>query len=107
MAHRSALQAHVATAVHPHHPLQMTLTHCLHLGLFQRQVEQMYNKLLDESDRFREDMGDITDNVSLETALETAWDDLESKTGEDWGVTAQALHTPRMPHSPERSGYLG
>ena len=45
------------------------------------QVEQMYNKLLDESDRFREDMGDITDNVSLETALETAWDELESKTG--------------------------
>lgn len=45
------------------------------------QVEQMYNKLLDESDRFREDMGDITDNVSLETALETAWDKLEAKTG--------------------------
>jgi hypothetical protein len=41
----------------------------------------MYNELLDESDRFREDMGDITDNVSLETALETAWDELESKTG--------------------------
>ena len=50
------------------------------------QVEQMYNKLLDESDRFREDMGDITDNVSLETALETAWDELESKTGAGCGA---------------------
>jgi hypothetical protein len=46
----------------------------------------MYNKLLDESDRFREDMGDITDNVSLETALETAWDELESKTGAGCGA---------------------
>lgn len=45
------------------------------------QVEQMYNKLLDESDRFREDMGDITDNVSLATALETAWNELPAKTG--------------------------
>ena len=41
----------------------------------------MYNKLLDESDRFRDDMGEITDNVSLATALETAWDELPGKTG--------------------------
>lgn len=45
------------------------------------QVEGMYNKLLDLSDRFRDEMGDITDNVSLATALETAWEDLPSKTG--------------------------
>ena len=44
-------------------------------------MEGMYNKLLDLSDRFRDEMGDITDNVSLATALETAWEDLPSKTG--------------------------
>lgn len=45
------------------------------------QVEVMYNKLLDLSDRFRDEMGDISDNVSLSTALETAWQDLPSRTG--------------------------
>lgn len=47
-----------------------------------QQVEQMYNKLLDESDKFRDEMGEITDNVSLQTALEAAWDELPSKTGQ-------------------------
>lgn len=28
------------------------------------QVEQMYSKLVDESDRFRDEMGDINDNVA-------------------------------------------
>lgn len=42
----------------------------------------MYNRLLDESDRFRDEMGDITDNVSLATALETAWEELPGKAGE-------------------------
>lgn len=45
------------------------------------QVEGMYNKLLDLSDKFRDEMGDIADNVSLATALETAWEDLPSRTG--------------------------
>jgi hypothetical protein len=45
------------------------------------QVEVMYNMLLDLSDRFRDEMGDISDNVSLSTALETAWQDLPSRTG--------------------------
>ncbi|BDA49228.1 Lysine-specific histone demethylase 1 homolog 1 [Coccomyxa sp. Obi] len=34
-------------------------------------AEKEHNTLLDECDRFREDMGEITDNISLETALET------------------------------------
>lgn len=46
-----------------------------------RQVEVMYNKLLDLSDKFRDEMGEISDNVSLSTALETAWHDLPSRTG--------------------------
>ena len=29
--------------------------------------------LLDACERFREDMGEVTDNVSLATALETLW----------------------------------
>jgi hypothetical protein len=62
------------------------------------QVEQMCNKLLDESDRFREDMGDITENVSQETVLETAWDELESKTGAVCGAW-RALHSLCMSHS--------
>lgn len=37
------------------------------------QVEKEHNVLLDECDRFREDMGEITDNISLATALETIW----------------------------------
>lgn len=45
------------------------------------QVEVMYNKLLDLSDKFRDEMGEISDNVSLSTALETAWHDLPSRTG--------------------------
>ena len=35
------------------------------------QAEKEHNTLLDECDKFREDMGEITDNISLETALET------------------------------------
>ncbi len=41
----------------------------------------MYNKLLDESDRNRDDMGDVTDSVSLATALATAWADMPGRTG--------------------------
>jgi hypothetical protein len=37
------------------------------------QVEQLHNALLDGCERFREDMGEVTDNVSLATALETLW----------------------------------
>ena len=59
----------------------------------------MYNKLLDESDRFREDMGDITDNVSLETA----WDELESKTGALCGAQ-QKQHALRMLHCAGEGG---
>ena len=40
------------------------------------QVEQLYNGLLDRADQLREEMGDITDNVSLRTALETIWNDM-------------------------------
>ncbi|EIE24819.1 hypothetical protein COCSUDRAFT_36098 [Coccomyxa subellipsoidea C-169] len=36
-------------------------------------AEKEHNTLLDECDRFREDMGEITDNISLATALETIW----------------------------------
>lgn len=32
-----------------------------------------HNALLDACERFREDMGEVTDNVSLATALETLW----------------------------------
>ena len=45
------------------------------------QVELLYNKLLDEADRHRLDMGDVTDSVSLMTALECVWDDTSGKTG--------------------------
>ena len=51
------------------------------LIFFDEQVEQMYNHLLDEADRFRGDMGDVSEYVSLGTALMTAWDELPSKTG--------------------------
>ena len=37
------------------------------------QVEQVHNSLLDACERFREDMGEVADNVSLATALETLW----------------------------------
>ncbi len=37
------------------------------------QVEMTHNALLDACERFREDMGEVTDNVSLATALETLW----------------------------------
>ena len=40
------------------------------------QVEQLYNGLLDRADQLREEMGEITDNVSLRTALETIWNDM-------------------------------
>ncbi len=40
-------------------------------GLLITQAEKEHNTLLDECDKFREDMGEITDNISLETALET------------------------------------
>jgi hypothetical protein len=40
------------------------------------QVEEKHNKLLDESSRYREDMGEISDNISLGTALETLWEPL-------------------------------
>ena len=40
------------------------------------QVEQLYNGLLDRADQLREEMGDITDNVSLRTALESIWNDM-------------------------------
>ncbi|KAK9918934.1 hypothetical protein WJX75_008165 [Coccomyxa subellipsoidea] len=36
-------------------------------------AEKEHNTLLDLCDRFREDMGEITDNISLATALETIW----------------------------------
>lgn len=50
-------------------------------------MELLYNRLLDEADRHRLDMGDITDNVSLKSALECSWDDQEGKTGTHraWG----------------------
>ena len=44
-------------------------------------MEQLYNKLLDDADRFRLDMGDVTDNVSLQTALDCLWDDVDGKAG--------------------------
>ena len=37
------------------------------------QVEQQHNALLDACERFREDMGEVADNVSLAAALETLW----------------------------------
>jgi hypothetical protein len=37
------------------------------------QVEKEHNALLDASGRMRDDMGEVTDNVSLATALETLW----------------------------------
>ena len=37
------------------------------------QVEMTHNALLDACERFREDMGEVADNVSLATALETLW----------------------------------
>ena len=39
-------------------------------------MEQLYNGLLDRADQLREEMGEITDNVSLRTALETIWNDM-------------------------------
>ena len=32
-----------------------------------------HNGLLDACERFREDMGEVADNISLATALETLW----------------------------------
>lgn len=72
----SLMTSTVLTAAPVHRMLMWNCT-CCDGG----QVEGMYNKLLDLSDRFRDEMGDITDNVSLATALETAWEDLPSKTG--------------------------
>ena len=37
------------------------------------QIEKLSNELLDSCDQFRESMGEVTDNVSLATALETLW----------------------------------
>ena len=37
------------------------------------QIEGLSNQLLDSCDQFRESMGEITDSVSLATALETLW----------------------------------
>ena len=37
------------------------------------QVEQRYNKLLDSCSKHRDEMGEITDQISLGTALETLW----------------------------------
>ena len=53
------------------------------------QAEKEHNTLLDLCDRFREDMGEITDNISLATALETIWASRrEDSTGE------RHLHRP-------------
>ena len=45
------------------------------------QVEQLYNRMLDEADRHRLDMGDVTNSISLRTALECVWDGFDGKTG--------------------------
>ena len=37
------------------------------------QIEKLSNQLLDSCDHYRESMGEITDSVSLATALETLW----------------------------------
>ncbi|KAK9868387.1 hypothetical protein WJX84_004093 [Apatococcus fuscideae] len=37
------------------------------------EVEQRYNKLLDSCSRHRDEMGEITDQISLGSALETLW----------------------------------
>ena len=36
------------------------------------QIEKLSNQLLDSCDHFRESMGEVTDSVSLATALETS-----------------------------------
>ena len=41
----------------------------------------LYNELLDEADRHRLDMGDITENVSLKSALECSWGEQAGRTG--------------------------
>ena len=51
-------------------------------------MEHLYNGLLDRADQLREEMGEITDNVSLRTALETIWNDMAGD--------LRALHA-RMP----------
>ena len=37
------------------------------------QVEQRYNHLLDTCSKQRDNMGEVTDQISLGTALETLW----------------------------------
>ena len=42
------------------------------------QVEKKWNDLLDECSKYRDAMGEVADNISLGTALETLWDTMEA-----------------------------
>ena len=42
------------------------------------QVEKKWNDVLDECSKYRDAMGEVADNISLGTALETLWDTLET-----------------------------
>lgn len=42
------------------------------------QVEKKWNDVLDECSKYRDAMGEVADNISLGTALETLWETLET-----------------------------
>lgn len=68
------------------------------------QAEKEHNTLLDLCDRFREDMGEITDNISLATALETIWASRrEDSTGERHlsRIIEHLILTPTLDTIPE------
>lgn len=51
---------------------------CLvHLLSMLLQVEKKWNDLLDECSKYRDAMGEVADNISLGTALETLWSTIE------------------------------
>lgn len=49
----------------------------VHLLLLLLQVEKKWNDLLDECSKYRDAMGEVADNISLGTALETLWSTIE------------------------------
>ena len=49
----------------------------IHLLSLLLQVEKKWNDLLDECSKYRDAMGEVADNISLGTALETLWSTIE------------------------------